>query len=62
MRVLESRHGYFSIFKDPVHSATKWRSQLSPEEIDSVYRVLGSSDLLRLYPRSEELSIRVQGC
>jgi hypothetical protein len=62
MRVLESRHGYFSIFKDPVHSATKWRSQLSPEEIDSVYRVLGSGDLLRLYPRSEELSIRVQGC
>jgi hypothetical protein len=61
MRALESRPGYFSIFKDPVHSATKWRSQLSLEEIDSVYRVLGSSDLLPLYPRVEELSVRVQG-
>jgi Sulfotransferase family len=61
MRVLESRSGYFSIFKDPVDCATKWRSQLSPEEIDRVYGVLRSSDLLRLYPRAEESPVRVQG-
>lgn len=59
IRAIGSRPGYYSIFKDPMHSATKWLSQLSPEEIDRIYRVLGNSDLLRLYPRSE-LSIRVQ--
>jgi hypothetical protein len=54
MRALESRPGYFSVFKDPLHSAAKWRSQLSPAEIDSIYNVLRNSDLLRLYPRAED--------
>jgi sulfotransferase family protein len=54
MRMLEARPGYFSIFRDPVDSATKWRSQLSPEEVERIYGVLGRSDLLRFYPRVEE--------
>jgi hypothetical protein len=45
-------HGYFSIFKNPRHSATKWRDELAPEEIERVTSVLRRSPLQRFYPVS----------
>jgi hypothetical protein len=45
---------YYSVFKDPLRSANKWKSTLKPEDIQRVYRVLAQSDLSRLYPDLEE--------
>jgi Sulfotransferase family len=46
---------YYSIFRDPLKSAMRWQQDLSEEEIEGVYRVVGESDLERLYPREEKL-------
>lgn len=45
---------YYSIFRDPVRSADKWKQQMKPEDVDRVYSVLRQSDLIRLYPEIEE--------
>jgi len=49
---------YYGIFKDPIHAANKWKSEMKPEDIERVYRVLRQSDLIRLYPESEEVQVR----
>jgi hypothetical protein len=46
---------YYSVFRDPLKSANKWKSELKPEDIERVYRVLRQSDLIRLYPESEDV-------
>jgi hypothetical protein len=56
----ESR--YYGVFKDPVRSAFKWKSELQPEQIDRIYRVLRQSDLIRVYPESEPEYARVEAC
>jgi hypothetical protein len=48
---------YYGIFRDPVRAADKWRSEMKPEDIERVYRVLRQSDLIHLYPESEPLPI-----
>jgi Sulfotransferase family len=45
---------YYSVFKNPLRSAMRWQADLSTEDIDRIYRVVGESDLLRLYPREPE--------
>ncbi len=49
---------YYGIFRDPVQSADKWKSEMKPEDIERVYRVLRQSDLIQLYPESEAPRIR----
>jgi hypothetical protein len=44
---------YYSIFRDPLQSAEKWKKEMKPEDIERVYRVVRHSDLIRLYPESE---------
>ena len=41
---------YYSVFKDPAISATKWQSQLSRENIELVLKVVGETGLRKLYP------------
>lgn len=45
---------FYGIFRDPIRSADKWKSEMKSEDIERVYRVLRQSDLIRLYPESEE--------
>jgi len=49
---------YYSVFKDPIRTADKWKSEMKSEDIDRVYRVLRQSDLIRLYPESEVACVR----
>jgi hypothetical protein len=48
---------YYGIFKDPIRAAERWKSEMKPEDIDRVYRVLRQSDLSRLYPESEAVPL-----
>lgn len=50
LRSSQSRRDYFAICKDPVQSATRWRSELQPDEIMRICDVLNCSSLARLYP------------
>jgi hypothetical protein len=49
---------YYGIFRDPIRAADKWKSEMKPEDIERVYRVLRQSDLLDLYPASEAVAVR----
>jgi hypothetical protein len=44
---------YYSVFKNPLHSAHRWQSDLS-EDVDRIYRIVGESDLLGFYPRTPQ--------
>jgi hypothetical protein len=44
---------YYGIFRDPIRAANKWKSEMKPEDIERVYRVLRQSDLIHMYPESE---------
>ncbi|MFZ5485074.1 MAG: sulfotransferase [Pseudomonadota bacterium] len=49
---MSTRHenaAYYSVFKDPLKSANKWRSELAREDIDGVMRVVGDSPLMDLF-------------
>lgn len=41
--------GYYSVFQQPRAAAERWRSELAPEVIDRIMRVLGKSDVNRYY-------------
>jgi hypothetical protein len=45
---------YYSVFKNPLRSAQRWQSDLSEEDIDRIYRIVGESDLLHFYPRAPQ--------
>jgi hypothetical protein len=49
---------YYGIFRDPIRSAGRWKSEMKLEDIERVYRVLRQSDLIRLYPESESLPVK----
>jgi hypothetical protein len=51
---------YYGIFRDPLRAAHKWKSEMRPEDIERVYRVLRQSDLHTLYPESEAVPVRLQ--
>jgi hypothetical protein len=40
---------YYSVFKSPQASAERWRTELTPEAIERVLRVVGNSRLHRYY-------------
>ena len=44
------RSGYYSVFKDPLQAANKWREQLPDDVICRIYGVLEKSELGGLYP------------
>jgi|SRR5580704_10225757 hypothetical protein len=46
---------YYSVFKDPLRSAMRWQSDLTENDIDRIYRVMGESDLQCIYPRDEKI-------
>ncbi len=41
--------GYWSVYKNPLKSAYKWKKGLSKEDIEEVYKVVGDSELMRLW-------------
>jgi hypothetical protein len=52
-QLTQNSQRYYGIFRDPVRSANKWKSEMKDEDIERVYSVLRQSDLIRLYPESE---------
>lgn len=52
-RITHKGDRYYSVFKDPIRAAEKWKSEMKADEIEQVYRVLRQSDLISLYPESE---------
>lgn len=42
---------YYSVVKDPMKAATKWKKELSASDIDRVYAVIAKTHLSELYPR-----------
>jgi len=49
-RLTQDSRRYYSIFKNPIHAADKWKREMKSEDIERVYRVLRQSELIRLYP------------
>lgn len=49
---------YYSLFRDPVQSANKWKREMRDEDVQRVYHVLRQSDLIRLYPEAEEKQVQ----
>ena len=43
------RNAYYSIFKDPIKSANKWRDELSASDISAILRIAEKSKVGRLY-------------
>src|SRR5579864_2602364 len=56
-RITQNEQRYYSVFRDPMRAAEKWRTELNSEDIGRVYRVLRQSDLIGAYPESELRSI-----
>ena len=52
-RITQNAGRYYGVFKDPVRSATKWKTEMTPDDIERVYSVLRQSDLIRQYPEVE---------
>lgn len=42
---------YYSVVKDPMKAATKWKKELSTDDIDRIYAVIAKTRLSELYPR-----------
>lgn len=42
---------YYSVVKDPMKAATKWKNELSAADIDRIYDVISKTHLSGLYPR-----------
>jgi hypothetical protein len=54
-RITQDSRRYYSIFRNPIASADKWKSEMKPEDIQRVFRVVRQSDLASLYPETESL-------
>jgi hypothetical protein len=46
----EDRKRYYSVFKNPVRSANRWRAEMPPEHVELIYGVVRNSRLVDLYP------------
>lgn len=53
-RLTQDEARYYSIFKNPIQAAERWRSNMKAEDIERVYRVLRQSDLIRCFPETDE--------
>ena len=51
---------YYGIFRDPIKAADRWKSEMKEEDIERIYRILGESDLGKLYPASETISLQAR--
>jgi hypothetical protein len=51
-RLTQGPGRFYGIFRDPVGSANKWKTEMKVEDVERVYRVLRQSDLIRVYPES----------
>jgi len=47
--IAQDNPAYYSVFKDPMKSATAWQRELTPEAIERVLKVLRQSTLAHLY-------------
>ena len=52
-RIARSEQRYYSVFRNPLRAANKWKSELKSEDIARVYGVLRQSDFIKAYPESE---------
>jgi hypothetical protein len=50
-----SHSDYYSVFKDPKSSAVRWRSELSPEAIERILRIVRHSSVARFYPEDMQV-------
>ncbi|NII11165.1 sulfotransferase [Oleiagrimonas sp. C23AA] len=48
----EAQSGYYSVFKNPLRSAERWRSELPPEVINKIQVILSKSSISYLYPEN----------
>lgn len=48
---------YYSVVKDPLKASSKWKDELSGEDIDRIYTVVALTQPGALYPRDESGSI-----
>jgi hypothetical protein len=46
--VTQNRHAYYSVFKDPLKSATAWHHELAPQSIERVLKVVQNSRLAHM--------------
>lgn len=47
----EAQRDYYSVFKNPAISARRWRSELAPQTIEKILRILQSSPMRQFYDR-----------
>ncbi len=48
-----SDQAYYSVFKDPLVSANRWRDEMSAEEMEQAWNIIQLSPLAARYPESE---------
>ncbi len=48
-----SEQAYYSVYKDPLVSANRWRQEMSADEIEQAWNVIQKSPLRERYPESE---------
>lgn len=56
-RITQNSRRYYSIFRNPLESAEKWKSEMRVEDIERVFGVLRQSDLMSLYPEHQLASV-----
>lgn len=56
-RITQRSHGYYSLYRNPLQAAEKWRSEMKTEDIERTYHVVHQSNLIRLYPESEPAAL-----
>lgn len=53
---------YYSVFKNPRSSAERWRSELAPDVIERIMRILHRSTLHRLYDKGVHAPVALPEC
>src|SRR6185312_11279825 len=48
---------YYSVFKNPLASAERWRSELAPQVIERILRILRISPVSRFYPEDVQAPV-----
>ena len=56
-RITQDSRRYYSVFRNPLKAAEKWKSEMKPDDIARVFRVVSQSDLIRLYPEPEPAQV-----
>lgn len=41
--------GYYSIYKNPLENAYKWKNELTKEEVNKINSIVGKSDIMKLW-------------